>query len=54
MTNMKVVDIPTQYGDYKISSIIGCPPSVSAANKVLGAFTFEGKMTIIDVTVEEI
>lgn len=54
MTNMKVVDIPTQYGDYKISSIIGCPPNVSAANKVLGAFTFEGKMTIIDVTVEEI
>ena len=53
MTNMKVVDIPTQYGDYKISNIIGCPPSVSAADKVMGVFTFDGKMTIIDITVEE-
>ncbi len=54
MTNMKVVDIPTQYGEYKISNIVGCPPSVSAAGKVMGAFTFNGKMTIIDITVEEI
>lgn len=54
LTNMKIVDIPTEYGDYKISSIIGCPPSISSADKVLGVFTFNGKMTIIDTTMEEI
>ena len=54
LSNMKIVDIPTQYGDYKISNIVGFPPSLSAADKVLGAFTFDGKMTIIDTTLEEI
>ena len=54
LTNMKVVDIPSRYGDYKISGIIGIPPSISTAEKVLGVFTFDGKMTIADTTMEEI
>lgn len=53
LTNMRVVDIPSQYGDYRIGSITGAPPSISTAEKVMGVFTFNDRMTIIDTRVEE-
>lgn len=54
LTNMRVIDIPSQYGDFRISNVMGIVPKISTADKVVGVFTFDGKMTITDTVMEEI
>ena len=54
VSNMRVIDLPSQYGSYKVSNVIGIVPKISSASKVVGVFTFNGKMYIADSLVKEI
>lgn len=46
ITNLTVLDIPADYGPYKIKKIIFVPPNVSYSHNIIGVSTFNGKMTL--------
>ena len=46
ISNLTVIDIPTSYGNYKISNIIFVPPAVSYSHNIIGVSTVNGRMTI--------
>ena len=54
ITNLGVLDVKTQYGDYRITNMIGIPPHVSATRRVISVYTYNGKMTITDTKVKKI
>lgn len=54
ITNLGVLDVKTQYGDYRITNMIGIPPQVSATRRVISIYTYNGKMTITDTKVKKI
>ena len=54
ITNLGVLDVKTQYGDYRITNMIGIPPHVSATRRVISIYTYNGKMTITDTKVKKI
>ena len=54
ITNLGVLDVKTQYGDYRITNMIGIPPHVSATRRVVSIYTYNGKMTITDTKVKKI
>ena len=54
ITNLGVLDVKTQYGDYRITNMIGIPPQVSATRRVVSIYTYNGKMTITDTKVKKI
>jgi len=54
ITNLGVLDVKTQYGDYRITNMMGIPPQVSASRRVISVYTYNGKMTITDTKVEKI
>ena len=54
ITNLGVLDVKTQYGDYRITNMIGIPPHVSATRRVISIYTYNGKMTITDTKVKRI
>ena len=54
ITNLGVLDVKTQYGDYRITNMIGIPPHVSATRRVISIYTYNEKMTITDTKVKKI
>jgi len=54
ITNLGVLDVKQQYGDYRITNMIGIPPHVSATRRVISIYTYNGKMTITDTKVKRI
>ena len=54
ITNLGVLDVKTQYGEYRITNMIGIPPQVSATRRVVSIYTYNGKMTITDTKVKKI
>lgn len=46
ITNLTVLDLPSDYGNTKIRKIIFIPPNVSYCNHVIGVSTFDGEMTL--------
>lgn len=54
ITNLGVLDVKTQYGDYRLTNMIGIPPHVSATRRVVSVYTYNGKMTITDTKVKKI
>ena len=46
ITNLTVLDLPSDYGNTKIQKIIFTPPNVSYCNHVIGVSTFHGEMTL--------
>lgn len=54
ITNLGVLDVRNQYGDYRITNMIGIPPHVSATRRVVSVYTYNGKMTITDTKVKKI
>lgn len=46
ITNLTVLDLPSDYGNTKIRKIIFIPPNVSYCNHVIGVSTFHGEMTL--------
>ncbi|MDE6064876.1 MAG: hypothetical protein K2G20_09905, partial [Lachnospiraceae bacterium] len=46
VTNLTVLDIPTNYGNYEIKNMIFVPPAVSYCQNVIGVSTINGRMTI--------
>lgn len=46
ITNLTVLDLPSNYGNTKIRKIIFIPPNVSYCNHVIGVSTFRGEMTL--------
>lgn len=54
ITNLGVLDVKHQYGDYRITNMIGIPPHVSATRRVISVYTYNGKMTITDTKVKKL
>ena len=54
ITNLGVLDVKQQYGDYRITNMIGIPPHVSATRRVVSIYTYNGKMTITDTKVKKV
>ncbi len=46
VTNLTLLDIPSDYGNYEIKNIIFVPPAVSYCQNVIGVSTINGRMTI--------
>jgi len=47
ITNLTKLDIPTEYGQYTIESLLFIPPVVSYARRIIGVSTLENQMTVV-------
>lgn len=47
ITNLTKLDIPTEYGQYTIESLLFIPPVVSYAKRIIGVSTLENQMTVV-------
>lgn len=46
VTNLMQLNIPVEYGEYRLEDILFVPPAVSYSHNVMGILTYDGKMTI--------
>lgn len=46
ITNLTILDLPSDYGNVKLEKIIFIPPNVSYSDHIIGVSTFHGEMTL--------